>query len=130
MPKGTLAELQAMAKADKDFAGKPEMLEFHKAENLPKWKKRKTLVGNGHCPVLTQVASGAPKVKFWRKGPLVKGNAAIPEGTVIACGSAAGPWTWNWRIPCRPCWRIRSTWAASWAIFYPTRGSTGCRVAR
>lgn len=86
MPKGTLAELQAMAKADKGFTGKPEMLEFHKAANLAKWKTRTTQVGNGQCPILPQVASGAPKVKFWRKGPIVKGNLAVPEGTVIAAG--------------------------------------------
>ncbi|WP_439579455.1 BPSL0067 family protein [Elioraea sp.] len=86
MPKGSLAELQAMARADKDFAGKAEMLEFYKVENLSKWKKRATHVGNGQCPILPQLASGAPKVKFWRKGPIVKGNAAVPEGAVIAAG--------------------------------------------
>lgn len=96
MAKGTLAELQAMAKADAGFTGKPEMLEFHKAANLAKWKKRTSLVGNGNCPILPQVASGAPKVKFWRKGPLVKGNGAVPEGTVIACG-----WNSEGRYPNR-----------------------------
>lgn len=86
MPTGEIADLQAMAKADPGFTDRPELRQFHIVENVAKWKKRTTPVGNGHCPVLTQVASGAPKVKFWKKGPIVKGNAAVPEGTVIACG--------------------------------------------
>jgi hypothetical protein len=74
MPTGKIPDLQAMAKADPGFTDRPEPHQFHIVGNLAKWKKRTTPIGNGHCPVLTQVASGAPKVKFWKKGPIVKGN--------------------------------------------------------
>jgi hypothetical protein len=86
MPMGTgsTEDLRAMIRAEGKFEIDAEMHEFYVADDLEKWRKRKTLVGNGQCPVVVQVATGAPKVKFWRRGPLVKGNARIPEGTAIA----------------------------------------------
>ncbi len=86
MAKGDIQALRAIVAADPDFKGSPEMYEFYVATDLAKWKKRRKLVGNGQCPVLPQAASGAALTRFWIKGPLVKGNTKIPEGTIIASG--------------------------------------------
>ena len=86
MAKGTIEQLRSMAATDTNFKLRPELHEFYIADDLARWKKRRTLCGNGGCPILPQLASGAPKVRFWLRGPLVKGNTAVPEGTVIAAG--------------------------------------------
>jgi hypothetical protein len=86
MAKGELSVLRAMAQGDPDFKREPEMYEFYVVDKLSIWKKRRKAVGNSQCPVLPQAASGAPKTRFWVQGPRVKGNTAVPEGTVIASG--------------------------------------------
>lgn len=86
MAKGELSVLREMAKADSNFKLQTEMYEFFVVKNLKPWKNRRRCVGNSQCPILPQVASGAPLTRFWVKGPRVKGNKAVPAGTVIASG--------------------------------------------
>lgn len=86
MAKGDLEALRKMFAADPGNTRQAEMYEFYVATNLAAWKKRRKAVGNSQCPVLPQAASGAALTRFWVKGPLVKGNAHVPEGTVIASG--------------------------------------------
>jgi hypothetical protein len=41
-------------------------------------------VGSGQCPGIVQSFGGCPLVEFWFEGPKVRGNHAIPYGTVVA----------------------------------------------
>ena len=61
-----------------------ELYDFWVANKLKVWEERRTLVGNGQCPVLVQAATGAPLVSTWLRGPRVRGNKAVPRGTAIA----------------------------------------------
>lgn len=84
MPAGDTATLRAMLKADPACPLAAESHDFYVAANLKGWKDRKTLCGNGQCAILVQTATGCGKSRFWVRGPVVKGNAAVPEGTAIA----------------------------------------------
>lgn len=84
MAAGDLATLQAMIKADPGCTAAAEGHEFYVAANLKSWKDRRTMCGNGQCAILVQTATGCGKTRFWVRGPVVKGNAAVPEGTAIA----------------------------------------------
>lgn len=84
MAKGDLKVLQAMMKADPECTLAAESHDFYVAANLKAWTERRSLVGSGHCAVLVQTATGCGKTRFWVRGPRVKGNSAVPEGTAIA----------------------------------------------
>ena len=43
-----------------------------------------TSSGDGQCVALVKRAAHAPPTSFWRRGALVKGNARLQPGTVIA----------------------------------------------
>ena len=76
-----------------------EHYDFWVAKTLKTWQDRRTLVGNGQCPVLVQMATGAPLVATWLRGPLVKGNKAIPRGTAIAVFDPDGFYSNNGTYP-------------------------------
>ncbi|HTO87117.1 MAG TPA: BPSL0067 family protein [Thermoanaerobaculia bacterium] len=44
----------------------------------------------GHCARLVQIATGAPKASFWRRGEKVRGNSIIAYGTAIATFELGG----------------------------------------
>lgn len=90
MALGSIETLREMIKADPAFTGSAETYDFHLADDIvalrATLKARKKTYGTGQCPILPQVTFHAPKVKFWIKGPIAKGNAKIPSGTLIASG--------------------------------------------
>jgi len=86
---GTVEDLRAMIEADGDCKLPAESYEFYITANSAAWEKKPALVGTGHCVPLVQEAAGAPVTSMWLKGPKVKGNSKIPEGTVIATFSKA-----------------------------------------
>lgn len=47
-------------------------------------------VGSGECVPLVQAATGAPLIKFWRRGAKVQGNLTIKPGTAIATFESDG----------------------------------------
>ena len=86
MPAGDIETLRSIMRVDWYSTLRPEHHEFYLTNNIGYWKKKRELVGRGQCPVLVQWATGAPKVKFWRQGPVVAGNMNIPVGAAIASG--------------------------------------------
>ena len=90
MPTGPTATLEAMIKADHGCTLAAATHDFYVAKNIKSWKDRRTLCGNGQCAILVQTATGCGKTRFWVRGPVVKGNAAVPEGTAIAIFSDDG----------------------------------------
>jgi hypothetical protein len=42
------------------------------------------LVGNGQCVTFVHTVVTIPPASLWRRGPPVKGQLAIPSGTIIA----------------------------------------------
>jgi hypothetical protein len=51
------------------------------------------VVGDGHCVRFVQAAAAAPRTSAWRAGAWVRGNNAIPPGTVIATFESDGTYT-------------------------------------
>lgn len=49
-----------------------------------------TSVGDGECVAFVRESSGAPHTSTWRRGILVKGNAALDKGTAIATFDSNG----------------------------------------
>lgn len=84
MPTGTPEELRSMVSGDSNCKLLADDWTFYKTLNLSVWEKRDSLVGTGECVPLVQEATGAPSTDFWRKGPLVKNNSNVPNGTAIA----------------------------------------------
>jgi hypothetical protein len=109
MAYGDLAILYRMAQADLSFdinsesetvarsvarMGSLAILSYHTA-NVAFWRgKIGQVTGTGRfrcqCANLVQTATNLGPTKEWIKGPKVKGNTAVPPGTIIAAGWVDG----------------------------------------
>ncbi len=89
---GSTAALSAMIAADPNCTFPAENYSWYAASNVVALTASTTVFGEGSCVTLVQDGSvaGVPHTSFWRKGPLVKGNAAIPAGAAIAAGWVDG----------------------------------------
>jgi hypothetical protein len=81
---GTTAQLSGMIAEDADCHLAAETWDFYYTPKVSTWESMNHLVGNGYCVPLVQEATGAPPTSLWRKGPKVKTNRKVPEGTAIA----------------------------------------------
>ena len=86
MPAGTLEALSTAVKADPLCKLDPAIYDFYVANDVQALAQNCAIVDNGQCVELVKQKAGAPVTSFWRKGPRVKGNSAIPAGAAIATG--------------------------------------------
>jgi hypothetical protein len=97
MAAGSLEDLRAMIAGDSACSLAPEAYTWYRTLESEQTLRGRSIVGNGACVRLVQDRTGAPAASFWRKGPKVKGNAAVPAGAAIAAG-----WTTQGLYPSNP----------------------------
>jgi hypothetical protein len=51
------------------------------------------VIGAGYCVDFVKAAAGAPRTAAWHKGPAVRGNPHIAQGTAIATFESDGSYT-------------------------------------
>jgi hypothetical protein len=94
---GAADTLRAMISGDPDCTLDADHCDWYSTSESENVLGATPLVGNGQCVSLVEAKTGVPNHALWRKGPLVKDNAAVPAGTAIAAG-----WDNNGLYPSHP----------------------------
>lgn len=75
---GSIDALRAMFKGDANCKLTGDPYNWYTVSDIEGLKKSTAIYGDGACALLVQNVAGVPHHRWWRKGPQVRNNAAVP----------------------------------------------------